>query len=312
MQERTFERDGKTVFYRVWNDVIAPKGIVQIAHGMVEHTLRYDAAARLFNEAGYIVVADEHRGHGNTDPETLGYSEGEMFIQTVEDMHQLLLLTKEKYSGLPYILFGFSYGSFLTQYFIGKYMNELDGVIIGGSSKNSRISVATGAFVASIGAAFKGEKAPAKLIKKLTFGMYDGKFEDKCFLSTNKENNERYFSDPYCSFICSNNFYKSFFGGLKKLYTKRYAAGVGKNKPIFIVSGAEDPVGGMSKGTNALYKYYKKIGCGDVTLKLYAGARHEFLNEDITRMQDLIDFCNKAVEKAEKRANNVNKSKTEE
>lgn len=297
MQERTFLRDGKEIFYRLWDDTITPKGILQIAHGMVEHTLRYDEIAKRFNAAGYIVVADEHRGHGNTDPETLGYSKGDMFSATIEDMRELMLLTKREYPDLPYILFGFSYGSFLTQYFIGKYMYDLDGVIIGGSSKNSRISVLTGYFVASVGAAFKGEEAPAKLIKKLTFGMYDGKFEDKCFLSTSKENNEKYFSDPYCSFICSNNFYKSFFGGLKKLYSRRYAEGIIKNTPILIISGADDPVGGMSKGTTALYNYYKKIGCTDVTLKLYPDSRHEFLNEDVKRTQDLIDFCNRSVGK---------------
>lgn len=297
MREDTFERGGKQIFCRIWDEVQKPKGVLQIAHGMVEHTLRYDAVAKLFNEAGYVVVADEHRGHGHTDPDTLGYCKGDMFSDTAEDMHELLRLTKERYPGLPYVLFGFSYGSFLTQFFIGKYMDDLDGAIIGGSSKNSGVSVRFGHFVASMGALFKGEEKPAKLIKKLTFGAYDSKFEDRCFLSVNKENNERYAKDPFCQFTCSNNFYRSFFAGLSTLYSKEYAEGIVRGKPILIISGAEDAVGDLSKGTTALYEYYKKIGCTDVTLKLYEGSRHEFLNEDITRTGDLIAFCDYVTEK---------------
>lgn len=295
MKEQRFLRNGKSIFYRLWDEVQEPKGIVQIAHGMVEHTLRYDAFAKKCNEAGYIVVADEHRGHGNTDPDTLGYSDGDMFRETVEDMLFLMRMIKKDYPALPCILFGFSYGSFLTQYFIGKYMDETDGVILGGSNKNPAISVWAGKLVSDMGALFKGETAPAKLVKKLTFGMYDGRFKDKCFLSTNKESNERYFNDPFCSYTCSNNFYRCFFAGLKTLYNKKYAAGIVKNKPILIVSGEDDPVGDMGKGTRALYNYYREIGCTDVTLKLYPNSRHEFLNEDLSRADDLIAFCDKVV-----------------
>lgn len=290
MIENYIEREDKRIFYREWNDVTEPKGVLQIVHGMVEHTLRYDGVAKLFNKAGYIVVAEEHRGHGNTDIGSLGYCKGDMFTDTIEDIRALMLKTKEKYPCLPYYLFGFSYGSFLVQYFIGKYMSELDGVIIGGSSKNSRISVCTGNFVAKAGCIFKGEKAPAKLIKKLTFDIYDKKFNDKCFLSVNKENNERYFADPFCSFICSYNFYRSFFSALKTLYSRKYEQNLLKNKPVFIVSGADDPVGGMGKGTKKLYDYYKKLGC-NVTIKLYEHSRHEFLNENIDRVNDIIAFC---------------------
>jgi alpha-beta hydrolase superfamily lysophospholipase len=297
MQERTFERAGKKIFYRLWDEVENPKGIVQIAHGMVEHTLRYDEVAKHFNGEGYIVVADEHRGHGRTDPDSLGYCAGNMFEDTAEDMHKLLTITKAEYPSLPYILFGFSYGSFLTQYFIGKYGKELDGIIIGGSSKNSNLSVSFGGFVAGMGATFKGEEAPAKLIKKLTFGMYDRKFKDRCFLSVNKESNEKYFADPYCTYICSHHFYRSFFGGLKKLYTKEYTKNVVKDVPILIVSGEDDPVGDMGKGAARLYAYYKKIGCKDVQLTLYPDARHEFLNEDIGRVRDLSKFCDRVIAK---------------
>lgn len=296
MKENTMERNGKKIFYRLWDEAAQPKGIIQVAHGMVEHTLRYNEFAGYCNRAGYIVIADEHRGHGNTDPDTLGYCDGEMFFDTMEDMYELMHIAKQAYPDLPYILFGFSYGSFLTQYFIGKYMDELDGVILGGSNKNPAVAVWAGRFVSGMGAAFKGKASPARLVKKLTFGAYDSHFADKCFLSVNKESNAKYFADPFCSYTCSNHFYRCFFDGLATLYSKKYAEGIVKSKPILIVSGQDDPVGDMGKGTTALYRYYQKIGCTDVTLKLYPSARHEFLNEEPDRANDLIAFCDRVIQ----------------
>ena len=43
-----------------------PKGIVQIIHGFGEHSRRYFHMIVKFMEAGYIVAADDHVGHGKT------------------------------------------------------------------------------------------------------------------------------------------------------------------------------------------------------------------------------------------------------
>ena len=297
MEKYYLSNEKKTVWYE-WNEVSKPTGIIQIAHGMVEYACRYDNIAKKLNEAGFIVAADDHRGHGATDRDNLGYCKGDMFFDTAEDMKLLTDTVKNKYPGLPYILFGFSYGSFLTQYYIGKYMNGLNGVIIGGSSKQKKLMVAAGRAVAGLGCIFKGEKREAQLIKKLTFGSYDKKFEDGVFLSTDKKNNERYFSDPLCSFVCSNNFYRSFFKGLSSLYGKKYKNGLNKDVPVLIISGKDDPVGDMGSGPLRLFEFYKKCGLKNVELKLYENSRHEFLNEaeGPERLNDIIAFCRKCLD----------------
>src|SRR3954463_16552332 len=45
-------------------DVADPRGVVQVAHGLAEHSARYDRFARALNDAGYTVRATDHRGHG--------------------------------------------------------------------------------------------------------------------------------------------------------------------------------------------------------------------------------------------------------
>ena len=49
--------------------------------------------------------------------------------------------------------------------------------------------------------------------------------------------------------------------------------------PIYLFSGACDPVGGNTKGVKKVYGYFKDRGTRDLTLKFYPGGRHEMLNE---------------------------------
>ena len=274
--------DQKQIFVREWTDVKDPIGVVQIAHGMNEYAARYDKFARALNALGYIVVADDHRGHGDTDSDTLGYCEGDMFTDTLKDMAGIAKYYGEKFPKVKYVLFGFSYGSFLTQAFIEKYARFLDGAIIAGSSRQNAAAVSAGRVFAGIGGAFKGKDAPAEFVNNVVFGGYDKKIGGEKFswLSVDEENNEKYRGDPFCMYVCSNNFFTGFFKGLSGLYKKKNAAGLDRELPLLLISGAEDPVGG-EKGVGRLYDFYKKQGMKRVEKYLIEGSRHEFLNEKV-------------------------------
>src|SRR3977135_1579966 len=47
-----------------WSGSAPARGIIQIAHGMGEHQLRYRPIAHALVSAGYTVYANDHRGHG--------------------------------------------------------------------------------------------------------------------------------------------------------------------------------------------------------------------------------------------------------
>ncbi len=285
--------DNKKITIHEWLNVKKPKGIVQIIHGMVEHGARYDKFAKFLNSKGYLVVADDHRGHGNTDKTTLGYCDGDMFADTVKDEGFITDYYKQKYPNLKYFVFGFSYGSFLTQSYIGKYGNKIDGVVIGGSNYKKDFQVYLGSFVCL----FNNKKKPAKLIEKLSFGAYAKNFDEGEWLSVDKDNNTHYHADPYCKFICSYRFYADFFRGLRKLYTKKYIRNLNKDLPILLISGKDDPVGNMGKGVKKLFNFYKnKAKVKYVSLILFPHSRHEFLNEmpeALDRYEILLDFFDK-------------------
>lgn len=268
--------DGKELHLHQWAEVEKPVGVVQIVHGMAEHGARYESFARFLNSHGYIVVADDHRGHGLTDPESLGYCGGDMFGDILRDEAAVTDRYKALYPGVKYVIFGFSFGSFVTQAYISRYGDKVDGAVIGGSSYKKDFDVYLGTAVAGL----IPERAPAKLIDSLSFGAYAKKFPDGKWISADPENNAAYEADPFCGFVCSARFYRDFFRGLRSLYTPQYAAGLPKGLPVLLVSGADDPVGDMGAGVRKLYAYYtQKAGMKNVSLTLFEGSRHEFLNE---------------------------------
>ncbi len=278
--------DGTVLQCYLWNDVKNPKGVVQISHGMAEHARRYDNFATFLNRNGYIVYADDHRAHGLTSTKqstkgVKGYHKGDIYMDTVKDEIAITDYLAEKY-GLPVVYLGHSYGSMLGQRYI-EMPNKSCGAVLCGSANMKGAVLGLGSSIANMQYALLGGEKEGKLLNSLSFGSYNAKFKkDKtpfAWLSRDKEQVKKYIFDEQCGYTMSIAFFKFFFQGLKSSYKSDNLAGIDKNKPVAIFSGAQDPVGGAGKLVKKLYDMYKNLGVKDVTMKLYDGARHEILNE---------------------------------
>ena len=288
-------KDEKPVSVCLWVPEGEKKGIVQISHGMAEHIMRYSHIAEYLCQNGYVVIGDDHRAHGLTDQHTLGYSDGDIAALTLSDMAAITAWVKKKYPGLKVVLFGHSYGSFLTQWYIQEHGDLIDGAILGGSAKMTGLIPFLGRHMANIGYRHKGGKATAMLMKKVTFDAYEKQLNGGSFISTISEETQKYLNDPLCAFACSYGFYKFFFKIFTIVYKKKNLEKIDKNKPLLIMSGDHDPVGSYGKTTTNLYKMYKNLGIKDLMFKLYTGVRHEYLN-DISRKEafaDILAFADK-------------------
>ncbi|RIK81449.1 MAG: hypothetical protein DCC68_08515 [Planctomycetota bacterium] len=58
---------GLALFTQTWRPDGAPRGIVLLAHGVGEHSGRYEHVAAYLVERGYAVFALDHRGHGRSE-----------------------------------------------------------------------------------------------------------------------------------------------------------------------------------------------------------------------------------------------------
>ena len=61
------DADGEKIFVYRWAPADQqPKAVVQIAHGLLEAAARYRRVAAALTTSGYLVYANDHRGHGKT------------------------------------------------------------------------------------------------------------------------------------------------------------------------------------------------------------------------------------------------------
>ncbi|QGU94036.1 alpha/beta fold hydrolase [Clostridium bovifaecis] len=280
-------KDGLEIFTYKWmpEEGVQPRAVIQIAHGMGETARRYKEVGERLTNAGYIVYADDHRGHGQTAKEIdkLGEMGDDSFNLMVDDMYQLTQIIKKENSELPVFLLGHSMGSFLTQRYICLHGKELRGVILSGSNGSQGIIANIGSFIANREVKKIGRNSKSAKMAEMTFGGFNKGFApcrtDFDWLTRDEKEVDKYIEDPSCGFGYTAGFYCDLLQGLKLIARKEEINKVPKELPIFIFSGDKDPVGGMGKGVLKLINAYKKAGIKSVEYKLYKDGRHEMFNE---------------------------------
>lgn len=266
------------------NKHINYRGIVLIVHGMAEHIDRYDNFGFSLAKAGYIVYGYNQRGHKEhlINKDDYGYiSDNDGFKVLVNDLSSIYNKLKDLYPHLPIFLFGHSMGSFVQQRFIQLKKQNFDGLILSGSARNPNLRLYFGLLVAKISVMFYGRRYRSKILNKLIFESYNKLFKPNRtsldWLNRDKKEVDKYDKDDYCGGLFTNSYYKDFFKCLIKINNNNNL--INKNLPILLISGSDDPVGGMGKFVKSLYNSYKKLKIKDVKILLYNGARHEILLE---------------------------------
>ncbi|MBK1813006.1 lysophospholipase [Clostridium sp. YIM B02505] len=276
-------KDEKKIFVRCWDDVSTPKGIVQIFHGMAEHSARYAAFARYLNSKNFIVYANDYRGHGRTDINNLGYIGRDGFNKIVEDEHMLTNIIKEKHVNIPVFIFAHSFGSFIGQEYIIKHGNEISGIMLSGSALRKGLAVHGGIVLSFIEKSLFGDLKKSSLLDFLSFYNYNKKIKKSKskfdWLTKDSIEIQKYEIDPLCGNIATSGFYYYFLKGLTKLYDTNRLELIPKQLPVFIISGEDDPVGNYGVWVKNLYTIYKDVNLNNVNIKLYTGNRHELINE---------------------------------
>lgn len=263
-------------------DITEPRGVVQLVHGISEYILRYAPFAEYLTRYGFIVVGDDHLGHGKTasGPEEYGFiAEQDGWTRMADDVRALRVLTGEKYPGLPYFLLGHSMGSFLARTYLIRWPGTLTGAILSGTGQEPAPTVALGKFLTGIG----NPRKVNKLVNSLSLGAYNKKFAPNRtsadWISRDEQIVDAYVADPLCSFVPTAGMNHDMMGGLQFIAGKENLSRMDKDTPVYFFSGDKDPVGGMGEGVRKVCGFFRDAGVKDVTMKLYPGGRHEMLNE---------------------------------
>jgi alpha-beta hydrolase superfamily lysophospholipase len=256
--------DGTPITGYRWTSDAPVRGVLQVAHGMGEHALRYREPLIPIIESGIAVYASDHRGHGRTAPgkDQFGDFGPGGFAALPEDMATLTALARRENPGKKLVLLGHSMGSFALQLYLLDHSGEIDGAILSGSAALDLLAAA----------------GPPAGLEAFNAAIEDPRTAFD-WLSRDPAEVDKYLADPLCGFSANESSMQSMFGALMRTMDPAALKSIRPDLPIHLVAGDKDPVNGNLAFLAPLADRYREAGVTDVTTKFYAGGRHEMLNE---------------------------------
>ncbi|HEY5187174.1 MAG TPA: alpha/beta hydrolase [Actinomycetes bacterium] len=258
---------GVTVAAYRWDPEGEPRAAAQLTHGMGEHALRYADLAHALNARGYVVYAQDHRGHGRTagSVEALGQVGAQGWLEIVNDIERLRQQVRSAHPTAPLALIGHSMGSFAVQQYLLDHSADVQAAVLTGTAAIDLLEPALDLDAPIDLSMFNAPFAPART--------------DYDWLSRDEEQVDRYVDDPYCGFGLDLEGGRQMFVSAREVADGSRLEGMRKDLPVYIAVGEHDPVNGALALVRALVDRYQRAGLSDVTLRIYPGARHEVFNE---------------------------------
>lgn len=274
--------------------------VIQLVHGMCEYVERYEHFIEYLCAQGYIVVGNDHLGHGNTAKcdNDLGYFAPEMgWTFLPKDMRRMTLIAAEKYPDLPLVIFAHSMGSFIARAYMVKYGTKYDGAVLCGTSSGEPVSNAALMLAKTLslqnGDHYRSEKLENMMssFSNMRIAVKKTRYD---WISRDPEVVAKYITDKLSSFTFTVRGYYDLVMLLDYVNTPDWAQKINKDVPLYLISGTDDPIGNYGKGVQRVYQRLEEAGVADVEMKLYEGARHELINE--TNREEVFSDINSWIE----------------
>lgn len=289
------------IHYCKWSPEGQPKAVLQIVHGITEYVERYDIFANYLTGLGFVVVAEDHMGHGQSvNGEGIqGYFHGGWF-NAVADTYHLLTETKKEYPDLPYILLGHSMGSFMARTILYLHPDSgIDGAVISGTCWQPSFAMPAIVKVMETACRVVGETNVSEKLQNLVFGTYNARVEHQHTpLDWICRDAKVVDAHPMMQGLAPRaGLLRDMMVGINSIEKEDHLAKMKKDLPVFFVAGGDDPVGNYGKGIHSCAAAFRRAGMTDVSVRIYPLCRHEILNEinkeDI--FEDIVQWIEKRV-----------------
>lgn len=283
--------DGRSSIYgAIWVPSLEggrnPKGLVQLVHGMSEHSGRYRDFAAFLVSAGYAVCANDHIGHGGSvSSDGYGYLPPDRGVDIMlEDVDRMRRIAQDVVGyDVPYLVFGHSMGSLIVRAYIARHGEGITGAVACGTADRPAAIPLFGRFLIRMAALFRGWHAKATVFNNLANRRYTRDFRNEnsplAWISRNAENVRAYIADEVTGFTISLGAMYALMKLGGEAMSAKTAKKVPPSLPVLFIAGADDPVGGNGRDVEHAERRLHAAGVADVGLILYGGMRHEVLNE---------------------------------
>jgi alpha-beta hydrolase superfamily lysophospholipase len=246
------------------------KARLVIAHGLGEHSGRYDNVVERLVPEGISIWALDHRGHGQSEG-----IKGHVFsfYQYIAELYRMVEIARDKMpEGVKIFLLGHSLGGLIALRFVASFPKMIDGVIVSSPALGLTSDIpAAKAFAGKIMSAFFP-----------TFGF--GNDLDVSKISHDEDVVRAYMDDPLVHNRVSARWFTEFLSAMK-------AAGHSAPEikiPILMQLAGDDHL--TNAGTSA--NFFEALGSEDKTLHIYKDLYHEIYNEKKEQRKQVLDDLN--------------------
>lgn len=288
---------GAKIAFRHQPATDTPRAVVQINHGLAEHSARYGRFAVALAEQGFDVYAHDHRGHGlttaNDAPKTVFSNRATGAEMALDDIAAIHAHIRKSHPGLPIIVFGHSMGGLFAMNYALRNPSDLAGAAVWNSNFTTGPTLWAAKTVLAYERFRLGSDLPSRILPMLTFQAWAKSVKNAQtpfdWLSHRPEEVQAYIDDPECGWDASVSMWRDVFRLVQSGADVANASKAAKALPFMLVGGGKDPATFGGKAVSAHAKRMKRAGFSDVTLKLYPDARHETLN-DLDAERAISDF----------------------
>jgi alpha-beta hydrolase superfamily lysophospholipase len=258
------------------------------------------------NEAGFVVAADDHVGHGKTAYDSGNWSDwgDKGYMTMAEDEHTLRKIVQEEYLSLPYFIFGHSMGSMIARCYTAKYGEGVNGVILCGTCGIYPNAASLELEMKKEIDSGRGEEIDLTYLEKLLGWMTErceNKKTDNDWICEDPDVVADHANDPFNNFSspCNIRSLYYFVKMMNVIVGKEWGEKVPISIPFYNIAGDQDPVGQYGEGVYAVSNWLIETG-HSVKTKIYPGKRHEIHNYRDIRDEvenGIIDFINETIKK---------------
>ena len=257
--------------------------VLQIAHGMRGCKERFLPFMKFMAEHGVVCVANDHRGHGES-VKTLfdrGYMYSGGHIALVEDMKMVTDWAHDRFPKLPVYLLGHSMGSLAARTYMKTHDDSVSGLFVCGSPSQPPMAPVMLAPVRLL-SVFGNGRLKLPVIQDMISWMYNRRFskEGRNAWTCSDPSVRRDFADnPSCAFYFTVNATYALMSMMRETYSRSGWMVKNPDVPVYFVSGDDDPCMRGEAAFHAAAQHMADLGYRNVSSALYAGMRHEVLNE---------------------------------
>lgn len=241
-------RDGLEQLRRHWA-ADSPKAAILLVHGIGEHSGRYEHVGEALAAAGYDTLGFDQRGFGKTEGRRAFVNDFSEYIDDIAD-----LLAERREVGVPMILMGHSLGGLIATAYLVSDHPQPDLAVLSAPALSAKIPL--------------WQRMAVPVLSRLTPRLHVKSDFDGSILSRDVDVQERYNNDPLRVDGSTASLGRQIIGAMKA--TSPVIATIAL--PTYVLHGADDTLVPPSAS--------EPIGeLPNVTRKLWAGLRHECLNE---------------------------------